>query len=327
LGRFHPACNRAYAAWLKLTPWTAAKPLPLGPIHPVWQDAAVIGLLSAIAHWHAHTDPLWPVIAFVSVYLAGMTILLGVTRRWWHFLALGFLWPSLMLPVMAGTPGIIIVAAIIGVIWHGHLQSLKAFPWVFIKDASPAANPTSLGEVRINVDFTPTSGGPSALGWPLTLLSPKIKTPSVSNRTNLALSLLIGWWSYCLIIASQMVPVSELMVLFAMLAAIFRLAVYGSSVATPFNFWGRMATGRIIVPGFDRVFVTPLAVALLSVITAIIVERSGHWYPVTESCAIAAIWYLLFGGGPSLRNWILTGQLRLRPPARTNANKRMFRPV
>ncbi|HEY9508324.1 MAG TPA: hypothetical protein VIV82_00535, partial [Verrucomicrobiae bacterium] len=28
--RFHPACNHAYAAWLKLSPWTAERPLPLG---------------------------------------------------------------------------------------------------------------------------------------------------------------------------------------------------------------------------------------------------------------------------------------------------------
>src|SRR5689334_8276086 len=32
--RFHPACNHAYAAWLKLSPWTANRPLPLGPVHP-----------------------------------------------------------------------------------------------------------------------------------------------------------------------------------------------------------------------------------------------------------------------------------------------------
>src|SRR4051794_15101064 len=46
--RFHPKCNQAYAAWLKLSPWTARKPLPLGPIHLVWQDAAVVGVLTLI---------------------------------------------------------------------------------------------------------------------------------------------------------------------------------------------------------------------------------------------------------------------------------------
>ena len=57
LWRFHPACNQAYAAWLKSTPWTANKPLPLGPVHWVWQDAVVLGTLTAIAIWHAGVRP------------------------------------------------------------------------------------------------------------------------------------------------------------------------------------------------------------------------------------------------------------------------------
>ena len=49
LCRFHPALNRRYSDWLKLSPWTADKPLPLGPIHPVWQDGGVIGALAALS--------------------------------------------------------------------------------------------------------------------------------------------------------------------------------------------------------------------------------------------------------------------------------------
>src|SRR6266487_2602254 len=56
LWRFHPACNQPYAAWLKLSPWTADKPLPLGPIHLVWQDAVVVGALTALATWHARVN-------------------------------------------------------------------------------------------------------------------------------------------------------------------------------------------------------------------------------------------------------------------------------
>src|SRR5438309_488176 len=31
LWRFHPACHQGYAVWLKSSPWTADKGLPLGP--------------------------------------------------------------------------------------------------------------------------------------------------------------------------------------------------------------------------------------------------------------------------------------------------------
>src|ERR1051325_10631744 len=43
LGRFHPACNHAYATWLKSSPWTPNKSLPFGPLHLVWQDFVTVG--------------------------------------------------------------------------------------------------------------------------------------------------------------------------------------------------------------------------------------------------------------------------------------------
>src|SRR5438046_2314432 len=68
LWRFHPACNTSYAWWLSLTPWTADKPLPMGPVQLVWQDALVLGSLAAFARWRANVNPVLPMIAFGMVY-------------------------------------------------------------------------------------------------------------------------------------------------------------------------------------------------------------------------------------------------------------------
>src|SRR5262245_9773041 len=57
---FHPAVNPRYFAWLKLSPWQADKPLPMGPVHLVWQDLVVIGTILAIAHWRMHTEIVYP---------------------------------------------------------------------------------------------------------------------------------------------------------------------------------------------------------------------------------------------------------------------------
>src|SRR5690242_578151 len=35
---YHPFTNLRYGQWLRTTPWTSSKPLPLGPIHLAWQD-------------------------------------------------------------------------------------------------------------------------------------------------------------------------------------------------------------------------------------------------------------------------------------------------
>ena len=321
LWRFHPACNGTYAAWLRLSPWTSDKPLPLGPVHPVWQDAAVIGVLMAIAQWHAHVNPALPVIAFGLTYLIVMTILLATTRRWAWFLALGFLWPALMLPCVQGWPTIFLVVVLVLVIWQGHRKSLQAFPWRFLSNSNRmngAAGGRSALNAEIRLDGL--GGGPSYLGWPYLALSPKSERRAIPTSTSFFVSALAGWWTYCVIKSSDMGPLPGLVLAFAVLAALQRLMIYCSRVSPPFNVWGRIASGRIVLPGFDKVLLTPLAVVLVGVVGGMIIRRSGSWYPVVESCVIALLWFVLFTGGPTLRNWMLTGQLRFRPAPAYRAN-------
>lgn len=328
LWRFHPACNHAYAAWLKLSPWTADKPLPLGPIHVVWQDAVVIGVLTAIAAWHAHVNPALPVAVFGLVYLGGMTLLLALTRGWSSCLVLGFLWPALILPGLEGVPKIVLVAAIIAVIWWAQRKSLRAFPWEFLANSNRPAGSILQMEIRIDgLSGRPATRIPSNLGWPFLALSPKVHCHSISMLTSVSLSALIGWWSFCAIECFKIAPLPELILVFAVLAAAIRLTIYCSGLTPSFNVWGRIVSGRILVPGFDKVFLTPLAVMLLATFGGMIIRRSDSWYPVTESCVIALICYVLFSGGPTLRNWVLTGQHRFRFPARIHANKQLLRSI
>ena len=328
LWRFHPACNQAYAAWLKLSPWTADKPLPLGPIHLVWQDATVIGALTALAQWHAHVDPAWPVAAFAAVYLGGLTLLLAFTRRWSACLLLGFLWPALMLPGVDGAPRVVLATTIVAVIWWGQRMCLRAFPWEFLISSNRPTSSILQVEIRIDsLSGTPATRTPFSVGWPFVALSPKVQCYSIPTLTSISLSALIGWWSFCAIKCLKIEPLPEVILFLALLAAGIRLAIYCSGLTPSFNVWGRIASGRIVVPGFDRVFLTPLAVVLLAIVGGMIVRCSGAWYPATESCVLALIWFMLFSGGPTLRNWILTGQHRFRLPARLNANKQLLRQV
>jgi len=78
------------------------------------------------------------------------------------------------------------------------------------------------------------------------------------------------------------------------------------------------------VPGYDRVLLTPLAVVLVGIVGSVIIKRSGHWYPEAQSCAIAAVVWVLLCGAPTQRRWLLTGQHRLNP---RRQNRQMLRPV
>ena len=47
--KFHPDTNQRYRDWLATTPWTYGKPLPLGPLRLVWEDAVIIACLIGVA--------------------------------------------------------------------------------------------------------------------------------------------------------------------------------------------------------------------------------------------------------------------------------------
>lgn len=333
LGRFHPFCNLGYAAWLKSSPWTPDKPLPLGPVHPVWQDAAVVGVLAGLAQWHAHVNPALPAIVFGVAYLAAMTLLLAFTRTWVPCLCLGFLWPALSLPDMKGLPTFGIFAAMILVLWYGHRKSLRAFPWQ--RGGSGSADSLrpdrakSWLEVQISIQIaSPTrSAQTPELGWPFQWLSPKLGNAPIAVSTSLALSTLFGWWTYCAIMSLKMPPSAAALLFFAVMAALMRLGIYCSGLVPSFNLWGRLVSGRIIVPGFDRVFVTPLTVIALATAGGVVVRHAGEWYPVVTACIVALLWFALLSGGPTMRAWVLTGQHRYRSPARLATSKQLLRPV
>jgi hypothetical protein len=335
LWRFHPVCHPAYAAWLNSSPWTPARPLPFGPVHLVWQDAVVVGILAVLAHWQARIDPTLPLIVFGVTYLVAMTLLLAFTRTWLACLLLGFLWPALGLPVLRGPPMLAIFAAMALVIWYGHRQSLRALPWRRENPDGAGSirydRAKSLLEVDIRLDGLNKINTPATinLGWPFQCLSPKVGNPPIANSTSSAVSLLFGWWTYCAIVGAEIPSdATALMIFFlAALTALFRFAIYCSGLGPSFNLWGRFASGQLIVPGYDQVFVIPLLVIALAIAGGIGIRHAGLWYPEASACLVGLVWFALLNGKPTLRTWVLTGQHRYRSPGRLGANKQLLRPI
>ena len=222
----------------------------------------------------------------------------------------------------------VLVVLLILVIRNGNRKSLQAFPWRFLSNADRIAA-AALGKSGLNTEIRVdgVSGGPTYLGWPYLVLSPKIERRPIPTSTSFFMSALAGWWTYCVIKSSAMESLPGLVLAFASVAAAMRLLIYCARVAPPFNVWGRIASRQFVLPGFDKVFLTPLAVILMGVVGGMIIRRSGLWYPVAESCVIGLLWFVLFTGGPTLRNWILTGQLRFRAGPAYRSNNQMLRPV
>jgi hypothetical protein len=274
------------------------------------------------------------IITFGLTYLLGMTLLLAVARTWTPVLSLGFLWPATIIPAMRGlAPTLAIIAALIAVIWYGYRKSLRAFPWNRnTLDYLALTRATgSLGEIEIRIPGLNNTVSARNLenGWPFLQLSSKVEEGYlfISKLKALALSALAGWWSYCVIVGVGTEPSPAFIATVAFVAALLRLGIYCSGLMPSFNLWGRLSSGRIIVPGFDQVLLTPMLVIGLATVGGMVIRHSGPWYPVTTACVVSAVCFALFGGGPTIRNWILTGEHRYRAPNRLNTNQRQLRPI
>jgi hypothetical protein len=292
----------------------------------------VLGALAAVAGWYAPTGWPLPLIVFGFTYLIGLALLLAFTRTWLPCLLLGFLWPSALLPAMNGLATLGVVSATILVTWYGLRRSLQAFPWERTSSGNPPAvrpaRPKSVLEMQIHVPvLSNASVQDSNVGWPFQSLSPKLGKAPISISTSAAVGALFGWWVYCLMAGPQMPLAPEALLLIAGVAVLIRLAIYCCGLGPSFNLWGRFASGQIIVPGFDQVFVTPLLVIGLAIAGGAFIRHSGAWSTETTAILVVLLTFVLLSGRPTMRQWLLTGQHRYRSPGRAGMYRQLSRSI
>jgi hypothetical protein len=95
-----------------------------------------------------------------------------------------------------------------------------------------------------------------------------------------------------------------------------RLCIYCANYRPPISLWGRILTLRWIVPGYDRVFLTPLATLGLGLTLPYALFKM-HLDPALV-LGLSLPPFLIAGmlGGPALWQWRLTSPARLVPGAR-----------
>lgn len=94
-----------------------------------------------------------------------------------------------------------------------------------------------------------------------------------------------------------------------------RLVVYTSFCSSPISLWGRIGTGRLIIPGFDRILVVPLIIAVVGIIAPIALLFLPFYFPLMLSVYIGGMLAIAFFAPPTLRNWQMTGDYRMAIPA------------
>lgn len=81
----------------------------------------------------------------------------------------------------------------------------------------------------------------------------------------------------------------------------------------PIGLFGRIATGRLVIPGYDKVAVAPACVLLAGVELSRLLAVAGGGVIASISIVVAVCLFLSLALGPSQADWELTGNHRLVP--------------
>jgi hypothetical protein len=290
----HPAYHAGYKRWLATTPWTAKMPLPFGSIMVAWQDGLFLLATMGLAHSHSTPSAAHLLCAFGVSYCVVSAFSLLATRR-----------PNEAFALAAG------LAAMVPAWWHpwvaaGIAACLCAFACVALH-RSLAGFPWETGKA-------PTIGACPAS--PMDRLGPLPLAQRLSWRESLMLASLGGLWIFVIAQACGMSGVdrSEIIALAECSACLglIRFVVYLSGGhIPPISLLGRIATGRIVIPGYDKIFLAPACGVALSIVTPLALSHWGFSGPAWLGITVGLVLAANLGLGPGLNVWRLTGAHRI----------------
>ncbi len=306
----NPVLKGRYGDWLRTTPWTAAAPLPLGPVSLIWQDLAIIVFCATLWNPPRPASPWILVLAFTLPYSACIGLANAQVQQLGAVygavaIALGMLLTDPDRPWQAG-----LVACALAV-WSdwSFRRALKRFPWINTQQVQ--------GET-----FDAAN-----LSWPQVGSRRFDNTASLTRSHVLMIGLLVGWAAGIIArlfsLAPSLSDPAELargaayVVWFAsVLAAIVRVGIYCIEKRSPLTTWARLRLGRWIIPDFDRIFVAPLAATIVGGVGIHALRLLGASTPIAVGVTVASVAWILCGAPPTLAEWSLTGGYRISPERR-----------
>lgn len=279
----HPDGKPRYRNWLKTTPWHPGMPLPLGPITLNFYDLvllAVTGFMFTKLGMHAELSILLFGVAYTIAVM--LKLLSTGPARIDYLLSFGLLLMVWVLPDVRVAA--LILVAMYPVEHWAIRHSLKSFPW----------------EPQVPKHYVP-------LGWTFERLGPEPVKVRVPFFDALIVSLLFGGCVYVTLsksFADARQTIEGCLVFAGFTAALIRFLIYFGGTSN-LGLFSRLVTGRLIIPGYDQIFVAPILIGGLLVAASVAVQRPIE--PVEAGAFGSLIVLVLLGMGPSLRRFRLVG--------------------
>jgi len=291
----HPMGVAAYARWLTTTPWRPGAPLPLGSPLPGWREALFLAIITCGCALYCGRCAAWPVTSFAVGYAV---VAVGMYRATpWPFPpAVVFLLATLT-RAFPSLPAMVAVAlATLAVAFWGIRVSLDHYPW-------------GLDEPKIREP---------ALGPVFSRLGPAPVKDGVTWRTGLTAAVLVGWILYCVLARFEELALPDsfagalaFAAIIGVLLSLIRFGIYCGGHWSPLSLRGRIATGRLIIPGYDYVLLAPLAAAVMAPALPALLHRAGASPAAAFGLSASAFLIVLLLARPTLSEWKLTGHHRM----------------
>jgi hypothetical protein len=288
----HPLYNKAYLQWLEITPWTVEQPLPLRRYMLGWPELVIAIALTFLGRDSFVAHPFHFPVVMLGAYLfvsAGFFIecrMYAALYAYAFVLFVGaFVWPYPMAMMV-----------LVGIFYVVLIPELRESTHVFVWESEWRRRRVP----PLNV----------ALGYPLNVLSMKIGALRLPMRHTIGVSLLVGmlWFAFQRN-ATEYEP-RELMIVNAIticLAPIIRFAIYALSGLPPISLRGRLATGRLVIPGYDRVLIVPAVTLLVGQSLFFGCVCWSAPIDLAGSVALMLSLGLTLGLRPYFDEWLLTG--------------------
>jgi hypothetical protein len=310
----NPYYRDGYRKWLESTPWTSALPLPIGPVQLVWQDAVVLSVL-ATGMYDTSWSRWYVLSVFAFAYSLPIANHLLALDAWRHAYAIGFLigLGILLHPWLPGRLAVIVMAILIA--RHGMSEVLAKFPWG-LEDRMPRL----WQQLRWSLSG---QGLVATHGWPHGVLAPAVLNSLQFNfRDGVLSSVLAGWIVFAMMFHMPREVAtgfgSMLGVCILTIPAV-RLLRYVAWHGQPQSRLGMIWRFRPIAPGYDYVFIAPLAALASSLGLAWLTWQFAIPLVIAYPIALLTSLLITLNAPPSYANWALTGDHWIKPGAR-NAN-------
>ncbi|HBN79720.1 MAG TPA: hypothetical protein DD473_28630 [Planctomycetaceae bacterium] len=316
---FNPFLRIEYRDWLMTTPWRYGKPLPLGPLRLIPQDVLIVLFLMILG---LYRPPELQFIlripfAFLFAYTLSSILSFVIARHWFimYVLAFGLTVTPLLLFLPFGYAEMAIILLYV-VVWLGYRKILIDLP-VQAETFTTNFNYSFIMDAETEARYT------NKLGTPFDQLRPDLPPWQLPRWHGVMFSLLIGTVCY---IALSMLELGSgkpgfmedvaftnfpMMCMMIFVAFGVYLVTMTRNHFPPLSLLGRLRTGRLLIPSYDRVY-SP-ALGIITVISFV----SGQWwnrapyFAITSIAGLALCIMCLLVFSPNLAEWQLSSSCRI----------------